>query len=157
MAPKAGGKPRVVGPYDTIDEGFSVQTFRTIGQRKTGNRLPPIAHAKLAVLGNICWTDEHPTGHVEEYVWLSPRRLWVSSANFTYGSRRSAEFGYWTEDEDLVDAVARFLATLIGASEDLDSAADAPDPQLAPVDFDDAAMAEAMAEYELDDAELDDE
>lgn len=164
MAPKVGGKSQVVGPYDTIDSGFSLQTFRTIGHRKTGNWLPPIAHAKLALLGNVCWTDEHPTGHIADYVWFSPRRLWISSANFTFASRRSAEFGYWTEDEDLVGGVARFLAGLIGASEDLDSAADAPDPQLAQVEFDDEAMAQAWAESEhvraenavLLDEELDD-
>lgn len=148
MAPKVGGKPRIVGPNDTIDSGFSLPTFRTIGHRKTANWLPPIAHAKLALLGNICWTDEHPAGYTDDYVWFSPRRLWVSSANFTGGSRRSAEFGYWTEDGDLVGGVARFLATLIGVSEDLDSTADAPDPQLAHVEFDDAAMAEAWAESE---------
>ena len=70
----------------------------------------------------------------------------MSSANFTYASRRSAEFGYWTEDTDLLGGVALFLARLIGASEDLDSAADLPDPDLARVEFDDEAMAEAAAE-----------
>jgi len=64
----------------------------------------------------------------------------VSSANFTHASRRSAEFGYWTEDAELVGGVARFLVRLIGAYEDLDSAADAPDPELAHVEFDDEAM-----------------
>ena len=157
VAPKVGGKPKVIGPYDSMDSGFSLSTFRTIGHRKTGNRMPPIAHAKLALLGNLCWTDEHPSGHVDDYVWLSPRRLWVSSANFTYGSRRSAEFGYWTEDEDLVSSVALFLARLIGASEDLDSAADTPDPELARVEFDDVAMAQAWRELEEARAELEDE
>lgn len=146
MASKVAGQPRLIGPYDRIhDEDASLSTFRTIGFRKTGDR-PPIAHAKLALLGNICWTDEHPGGHVDDYVWFSPRRLWVSSANFTYGSRRSLEFGYWTEDEDLVSAAQRFLVGLIGASEDIDSTADAVDPELARVEYDDAAMAEAWAD-----------
>jgi hypothetical protein len=149
MAPKIGGEPRVIGPYDQIhDEGASVSTFRTIGFRKAGRSRPPIAHAKLALLGNICWTDEHPAGYVDDYVWFSPRRLWVSSANFTYASRRSLEFGYWTEDADLIRAVQVFLVRLIGASEDIDSAADAVDPELAPVEYDDAAMAEAWAELQ---------
>lgn len=165
MAPNVHGQPRVVGPYDTLDDGFSLSTFRTIGYRKTGDVLPPIAHAKLALLGNICWTDEHPSGYVDDYVWLAPRRLWVSSANFTYASRRSAEFGYWTEDLDLVGGVARFLVRLIGASEDLDSTADTPDPELARVAFDDEAMAavaaesyqERVEEAELRSEEYDDE
>lgn len=149
MAPQVAGQPRLIGPYDRIhDEGASLSTFRTIGFRRTGRGRPPIAHAKLALLGNICWTDEHPTGHVDDYVWFSPRRLWVSSANFTYASRRSLEFGYWTEDEDLVGAVQQFLVGLIGASEDIDSAADAADPELARVEYDDAAMAEALAEHQ---------
>lgn len=75
IAPKQGGQPRVIGPYDTMhDEGACVSTFRTMGFRKTRRNRPPIAHAKLALLGNICWTDEHPTGHIVETVWFSPRR-----------------------------------------------------------------------------------
>jgi hypothetical protein len=146
MAPKVGGQPLVVGPYG-IDEEGSLSTFRTIGYRKTGRARPPIVHAKLGLLGNICWTDEHPTGHVDDYIWFSPRRLWVSSANFTYGSRSSVEFGYWTEDTDLVRGVERFLVNLIGASEDLDSVADAPDPELTRVEFENEAMANAAAEW----------
>ncbi|WP_148261084.1 phospholipase D-like domain-containing protein [Conexibacter woesei] len=119
MASKIGVQPRLIGPDDPVDEdGLAIPTFRTIGFRKSGRDRPPIAHAKLALLGNVCWTDEHPSGDVDDYVWLSPpRRLRVSSANFTYGSRRSLEFGYWTEDEDLVNGVMRFLVGLIGASD----------------------------------------
>ena len=147
MAPTIEGKPRVVGPYDRIhDDNAALSTFRTIGFRKIGRDRPPIAHAKLALLGNVCWTDEHPAGYVDDYIWFSPRRLWVSSANFTYGSRSSLEFGYWTENDELLSAVARFLVGLIGASEDLDSPADAADPELARVEYDDAAMAQAWAE-----------
>jgi hypothetical protein len=147
MAPKVGGQPRMIGPSDTIhDEGESLSTFRTFGWRKTGRDRPPIAHAKLALLGNICWTDEGPTGEVVDHVWFSPRRLWVSSANFTYASRSSFEFGYWTEDAELVSAVAHFLVSLIGASEGLDAVDDEPDPELARVEFDDEAMAEAAAD-----------
>ena len=149
MSPKLAGEPRVIGPYDRIhDEGESLSSFRTIGFRKTGRDRPPIAHTKLALLGNICWSDEHPAGHVDDFVWFSPRRLWVSSANFTYASRQSLEFGYWTEDEDLVSAVEQFLVRLIGASEDIDSAADTVDPEFARIEFDDAAMAEAWIEHQ---------
>ena len=56
------------------------------------------------------------------------------------------EFGYWTEDPDLLDGVHRFLIGLIAASEDLDSLADAVDPELAAVEYDDEAMAQALAE-----------
>jgi hypothetical protein len=144
-APKIGGKPLVFGPYDTVDPDLHLPTFRTIGYRKIKDAVP-IAHAKLALLGNICWTDEDPVGCVTDYIWFSPKRLWVSSANFTYSSRRSLEFGYWTEDSELMRGVQRFLVNLIGVSEDLDAPADAPDSDLAEVELDDHAMAEAAAE-----------
>jgi hypothetical protein len=144
-APKVAGKPLVMGPYDAIDPDLRVPTFRTAGYR-TSDRSGPIVHAKLALLGNICWTDEDPLGGVTDYIWFSPKRLWVSSANFTYGSRQSLEFGYWTENTDLLSGVCRFLENLIGLSEDIDAPADTTNPDLADVEFDDDAMAEAAAE-----------
>jgi hypothetical protein len=158
MAPKVGGEPRVIGPYDSIqDEDERLSTFRAYGWRQTGRQRPPIVHAKLALLGNICWTDEHPSGHVIESVWFQPKRLWVASANFTYGSRSNVEFGHWTEDADVVREAERFLVSLIGGSEDIDSAADAPDPELMPVEYDDQAIAEAAAEWYSDREAFDDE
>jgi hypothetical protein len=164
-APKIGGRPQVMGPYDTLDPDLQLPTLRTIGYRRTSGTRPPIAHAKLALLGNICWTDEDPVGGVTDYIWFNPKRLWVSSANFTYGSRRSLEFGYWTEHPELMEAVQCFLVNLIGASEDLDAASDTPNPDLADIEFDDVAMAEAAAESyqarvemaEINGEELDDE
>jgi len=164
-APKIAGRPQVMGPYDSIDPDLRVPTFRTIGYRKTPNTQPPIAHAKLALLGDVCWTDEDPVGGVTDDIWFSPRRLWVSSANFTYGSRQSLEFGYWTEHAELMSAVQTFLVDLIGVSEELDAAADSPDPALADVEYDDVAMAEAAAESdqariemaEINGEELDDD
>jgi hypothetical protein len=158
MAPKVDGKPLVVGPYDRIhDDADRLATFRTIGVRKKGKKRPPIAHAKLALVGNICWTDEHPYGGVDDYVWFSARRLWVSSANFTYGSRDLLEVGYWTEDEPLVSAASNFLVRLIGASEDINSPADLIAPEYAPVEFDDAAFAEVFADHEEDSSDRTDE
>lgn len=154
VAPKENGQARIVGPYDGMQpEDLTLPTFRAIGQRRSGRELPPHAHAKLALLGNICWTDEDPVGGVTDYVWFRPERLWISSANFTLGSRRSLEFGYWTEDSDLIRGVELFLTDLIGNSEDID-APDDPDPELAPVEFDDAAMAEAYREHLNAQAEL---
>src|SRR5262249_40944785 len=103
------------------------------------------------------WTDEDPMGGVTDYIWFQEQRLWVSSANFTYASRRSLEFGYWTEDPDLMRGVRRFLATLIATSEDLDATTDTPDPELAEIEWDDEAMADAAAEMReahLDDAAM---
>jgi hypothetical protein len=155
-APKIAGKPMVMGPYDVVDRDIRLPTFRTIGYRKIKENVP-IAHAKLALLGNICWTDEDPIGGVTDYVWFSPKRLWVSSANFTYSSRRSLEFGYWTEDAELMGGVQNFVISLIGVSEDLDTPADTPDPELATVELDHARRETAEIEAELNGEELDDE
>lgn len=153
FAPKENGQARIVGPYDRLQaEALTLPTFRAIGRRKTGGELPPHAHAKLALLGNICWTDEDPVGGVTDYIWFRPERLWISSANFTYASRRSLEIGYWTEDPDLIRGVQMFLTDLIGNSEDID-ADDHADPELVAVEFDDEAMAEAYHEHLIAQAE----
>jgi hypothetical protein len=153
LAPKVAGKPRIVGPYDRIDDAV-IPTVRTLGYRKRGD-LPPIMHAKLAILGHLWWHDEGPLGHVEDVIGFTPRRLWVSSANFTTASRRNLEFGYWTEDDDLVQGAERFLVKAIGASEGLNPGADGFEPDLAPIEFDDVAMAEAVAEMEWDEQDED--
>lgn len=151
MAPKIGGKPVVVGPYDPMDDTV-LPTIRTIGYRRRAD-LPPIMHAKLALLGNLWWHDEGALGHVEDVIGFTPRRLWVSSANFTGASRRSLEFGYWTEDPALIEGTERFLLKLIRSSESLDPDADSLDPDLAPVEFDDVAMAEALSGTEWDEGD----
>lgn len=153
LAPKVEGKPVVVGPYDRMDDGV-VPTIRTVGYRKVRD-FPPIMHAKLALLGHLWCHDEGPLGHVEDVIGFTPRRLWVSSANFTRSSRRSLEFGYWTEDRALVQGAERFLVKVMRSSEGLDPDADTFEPDLAAVEFDDVAMAEALAEMDWDEADDD--
>ena len=61
LAMKVDGEPLVVGPYNYNDvtEGV-VPTIRTIGYRRDASRtpIPPIMHAKLALLGHLWWHDE---------------------------------------------------------------------------------------------------
>jgi len=155
VALKVDGQPLVVGPYDSIDDGV-VPAIRTLGYRKLRHTdHPPILHAKLALLGHLWWHDEGPLGHVEDVIGFTPRRLWASSANFTCSSRRSLEFGFWTEDAALVQGAERFLVRLMRSSEALDPDADSVVPDLAPVEFDDEAMSDAMAEMHWDDADAD--
>jgi hypothetical protein len=139
LAPKVDGQPSVVVPYSSMDE-WTVPTFRTLGFRKTGNA--PIIHAKLALLGNLWWHDEDGTGHVADVIGFEPRRLWISSANFTESSRRSLEVGFWTEDPVLIEGSKQFLVKLMRYSEDIDPDNDAFCPEFADVAFDDDAMAE---------------
>lgn len=151
LAPKVGGQPQVVGPYSVMDD-FRIPTIRTIGFRSpTG--YAPILHAKLALLGHLWWHDEHPSGVTMDIIGFDARRLWVSSANFTSGSRRSLEFGFWTENTEMMKGAERFLVKLMRYSESLDPTADAFDPERAPVEFDDQAMAEAAAEMQWDENE----
>jgi hypothetical protein len=153
MHPTVGGEPIVLGPYDKVDSEQLLPTFRTIGHRKTNEVNPPIAHAKLALLGRFWWHDEGPLGHVEDVLGFRAIRLWVSSANFTVASRKSLEFGYWTEDAALLEGARRFLLRLIGASEDFDARSDIPAPQLAEAELDMDAMADAAAELMWDEEE----
>jgi hypothetical protein len=105
LAPHEHGRPKLVGPgtprwHDEMDIG----AVREMGYRKGGNQLVPWVHAKLALLGFLNWTDEHPSGHVVDEYFFTPERLWIGSANFTSNSRRSLEVGLWTAEESLLRA-----------------------------------------------------
>lgn len=152
LAPKVDGKAIIVGPYSRYED-VALPTFRALGYRERGGRQVPLVHTKLALLGHLWWHDEGPLGHVEDVIGFTPRRLWVSSANFTSASRRSLEFGFWTEDPALVEGAERFLVKLLESSEDIDPIADASDPDLASVEFDDEAIAEVLAETDWDDVD----
>jgi hypothetical protein len=143
LAPKLDGEPEVVGPYSQFGDAM-LPTIRMLGFRSKERRHVPIVHAKLALLGQMWWHDEGALGHVEDVIGFTPQQLWISSANFTAASRRSLEFGYLTEQHELLEGAERFLVRLMGSSEDLDPDADVTDPELAHVDFDDEAMAEAL-------------
>jgi len=140
---------QAIGPY--TPPSSQLPTIRTIGYRRTGRQLAPILHAKLALLGHLWWHDEGPLGEVDDVIGFAAGRLWVSSANFTTAFRDSLEVGYWTEDRSLLQGAGRFLIELMRSSEGLDPAADSSDPDLAPYEFDDDAMAEAATGTDWDD------
>lgn len=146
------GSARVIGPSGALtDQDQWIPTIRSFGFRQNRKRRPPLPHAKLALLGELWWHDEDPFGYPDDITGFTPRRLWVSSANFTRPSRSSLEFGYWTEDADLLTATEGFLEQLVGESEALDAVADEPYPEFVEVEFDDEAMAEAYAEMATED------
>lgn len=75
------------------------------------------------------------------------RRLWISSANCysVFPVEPSLEFAYWTEEPELLKSAENFLVSLMRSSEELGAAPSSYiDPELAPVEFDEAAMAEAV-------------
>jgi hypothetical protein len=154
LAPRIGDQPVVVGPYDRVDD-VEIPTIRTLGFRpRAGSKFVPLLHAKLALLGHFWWHDEDALGHVADIIGFTPRRLWVSSANFTRASRNSLGVGYWTEEPALLKGMERFLVKLIASSEGLDPDDDVR-PQLLPVEFDDVAMAEGAADMDWDEADED--
>jgi hypothetical protein len=134
MAPSVDWKRAVVGPYAPRQE--VVPTVRTLGFRRLGD-LPPIIHAKMALLGFLGWLEDG-SPFVNEVLDFEPVRLWISSANFTASSRRNLEFGYWTEEPALLQGAERFLVKLMGSSEVLDSDSEAFDSELVPTDIDEA-------------------
>lgn len=145
LAPTVSGQPALVGPTDRPEDTV-VPTIRTLGWRKT-HAFVPIVHAKLALLGHMWWHDEDGFGFVDDVIGFRARRLWISSANFTKSSRRSLEFGFWTEEPSLLGGAERFLVMLMGSSEGLDPESDVFQPDLAPYEFDDEAMADYAAEF----------
>ncbi|MFD4976263.1 hypothetical protein [Streptomyces sp. NPDC058424] len=80
-------------------------------------------------------------------VGFRPERLWVGSANGTHRSRSSLEFGMWLDDPQALQAAEAFLVQLMAHSEALDPDSDLFEPELLPVDFDDEALADYLAEY----------
>lgn len=144
MAPVVNGEPMVVGPFTRLPEETGIGAVRELGFRRVGNRLVPIVHAKMLLLGRMGWTDEHPSGHVMDILYFVPERLWIGSANFTKSSRHSLEMGMWTTDPELLKAAREWLLGLVAMSEPLRSGSDDADPGLVPVVYDDAAILEYL-------------
>lgn len=146
LAPREGRRARVVGPYGpTFDT--DIGAVRELGFRRVGQRLVPIVHAKILLLGWMGWTDEHPSGHVVDQLFFVPERLWIGSANFTSSSRHSLEMGVWTTDREMLSTARTWLLGLVARSEPLRSPSDDPDPELLPVEYDDQAFAEYLWEH----------
>lgn len=159
LARPQDGMPLIVGPGSPPwwEEG-GISGVREVGFRRAGDHLVPIVHAKIALLGHMGWTDEHPSGDMVDEIYFVPDRLWIGSANFTASSRASLEMGMWTSDPELMTAARRFLLTLVSLSEPLGKGPDHLDPELVPIEYDDDAMWEYVrnnAERFAEDADED--
>jgi len=146
LAPRQAGRPMVVGPFTPQWTDREIEAVREVGFRRVDGNLVPIVHAKIMLLGRMLWTDEHPSGHLVEQLYLQPQRLWMGSANFTKSSRSSLEMGLWTSDPALLSAAEAWLLSLIAISEPLGVGGDNLDPELVPVEFDDAAIGDYLRE-----------
>ncbi|MEU1436420.1 hypothetical protein ABZ438_20385 [Streptomyces sp. NPDC005786] len=56
-----GGKAPVLGP-GSLHEYIRLPTMRTLGYRRAGDRLVPILHTKMMLLGELWWHDEDGLG-----------------------------------------------------------------------------------------------
>lgn len=148
LAPRGeGGEPALVGPFGPDHSDGVISAVRELGFRSVArNQLVPMVHAKILLVGELWWHDEHPSGYSADLMGFRPHNLWVGSPNFTTNSRSSLEMGMWTTDPDLLTAARKWLLTLVEMSEPLGSGPDHLEPEYLPVGYDDAAIREYMAE-----------
>ncbi|WP_341925947.1 hypothetical protein [Nocardioides psychrotolerans] len=98
------------------------------------------------LVGELWWHDEHLSGYTADVMGVRPHKLCVGSANFTTSSRSSLEMGMWTNDPELLTIARDWLLGLVEMSEPLGSGLDHLEPELLPVEYDDEAIREYMAE-----------
>lgn len=138
------GQAPVIGPSFPAPD-IQLPTLRTLGYRKIGDRLVPILHTKMLLLGELWWHDEDELGGVDDVISFRPQRLWLASANGTSSSRENLEFGLWLDDPALLRQAKQFLTEVLSHSEALDPDAAHLEPELVDPVYDDAAFAEAAA------------
>ncbi|MEP7194323.1 MAG: hypothetical protein ABI903_15850 [Actinomycetota bacterium] len=148
LAPRGGdGRAAVVGPFGPDHSEGVISAVRELGFRSTSrDKLVPMVHAKVMLVGELWWHDEHPFGYSADMMGFRPHQLWVGSPNFTTSSRASLEMGMWTSDPAMLNAARDWLLALIEMSEPLEFGSDHLEPEYLPVDYDDAAIREYMSE-----------
>lgn len=145
---RENGRAKVVGPGSPMPDDVVIPPLRTIGFRRPPKKdTVSFLHTKIMLLGEMWWHDEDGLGGVADVIGFRPERLWVGSANATERSRYKLEFGMWLDDPQALEAAQTFLVQLMAHSEALDPDSDLFQPELLPVDFDDEAFAEYVAEY----------
>jgi hypothetical protein len=132
-------------------EGMRFESLRVAGVSKQSNSTVPLVHAKLLLLGAICYSDEGPGGHLGDFYTFEPRQVWLGSSNLTRNARRNLEFGIWTDDPSLLAHTKKYLSNLLTYTEPFDSYRAHPEPELVPYEFDEEAMAEAAADMRGED------
>jgi hypothetical protein len=148
LAPLGPYGPAVIGagsPWPIADVTLGPARFAGWRPEKKGAQAP-LLHSKLLVLGvaEAGEWDEDP-GMGMNYK-IAPKKAWLGSANWTEPSPTHLEFGVWTTDRGLVAATFDFMTDVIAFSEPLDTAATEPTPELVRAVWDDASVAEALAD-----------
>lgn len=138
LAPRGhDGLPALLGPFDRLPIDATVPAVRELGFRKAKkHRHVPTVHAKLLLVGELWWHDEHPEGYADDITGFRPTRLWVGSANFTASSRKTLEMGMWTADAAQLATAQDWLLRLVESSEPVGAGSDDLMPEYAPIDVD---------------------
>ena len=91
-----------------------------------------------------------PRSYGIEVLQFEPRTVWWGSANWTPRSSKHLEVGFACNDPALTQEATDFIADVIAFSEPVDTTCAGPGPNLVRVEFDDAEMAEAARQIDLD-------
>ena len=87
------GQPQIVGPHSPAPSHM-FRPLRTLGYRKVGDKLVPLLHTKLMLLGELTWMEDEEFG-LGGITRFQPKKLWIGSANGTFSSRFNLEMGCW--------------------------------------------------------------
>lgn len=146
MAPSEHGS-RCSSARGRLCLSMSLGPVRALGWLREDRK--PLLNAKLLVLGHLALNVYDPdNGYGEEVLDFEPRTVWWGSANWTVRAGSHLEVGFACDDPTLVEEATAFVADVIAFSEPIDTTCAGPEPNLVQVEFDDAAMAEAMEEMD---------
>lgn len=150
VTPAVDGEGLIVGPYTPrglIEHDLG--RVRLLGYRgRRGDDRKPLPHAKLLVIGELTHFHD-PSGDCSE-PRFEPHTVWWGSANWTNRSQKHLETGFVCDDPALVREATDFVAEVIAFSEPVGTTCAGPEPNLVRVQYDDAAMAEAARQMDLD-------
>lgn len=152
MAPvDQSGKPMVVDPDSPWPpRPASIGPVRVWGY-VGGGAGKPLAHTKLLLLGKVAWFKNYAWpegGGPGEYQEFIPELAWFGSANWTIpAAKQHLEMGAFTTDRAFVRGCLDYVSRVVLESEPLGSAAPTKTPELQPVEYDDDAFAEYLAEF----------
>ncbi|MBA2556202.1 MAG: hypothetical protein H0V12_02470 [Chloroflexi bacterium] len=136
------GQPTVVGPDHPWPPGDShVGPVRVTGFM---GKNVPLLHAKLLVLGDLSWQEDDFSMEMEAF---RPRVVWWGSANWTQFAEQHIEMATWSSDAGILQRATRFLSDVVKISEPLGSTSERPQPEYAPVEYDDDEFYEYLQEH----------
>jgi len=77
LAPRGeDGAPAMVGPFGPDHSDGVISAVRELGFRSVAKqKFVPIVHAKVMLVGELWWHDEHPSGYSADLMGFRPHKL----------------------------------------------------------------------------------